>query len=274
MVESLRRRIPHALLPLVVWLRFHVSWSRPSVREEARAQMRFLLEHTRPEADLDAVARAYVKRMIWRGELRWHPKLITWMRVEGIEHLLAARDLGRGVVISYLHHGYYESASAALARYGVPCHMAAYPTTLAEDAPGWVRQHVRMSVEGGGIAVSTDVGSQGITDLLNQGAVVTIASDVPGRTPVRFVGRDLMGSFGAARIPAATGSPVVLMTTEESQHGPYVKIHEPLDPADFESPRELLEVMLATHERFVLASPEASDRPTSRWGIQEARPSG
>ena len=57
--------------------RFRLAWSRPSVREDARAQMRFLLEHTRPDADLEAAARAYVRGQVWRGELRWHPELIT-----------------------------------------------------------------------------------------------------------------------------------------------------------------------------------------------------
>ena len=60
-------------IPIVVALRSRLAWSRADVRDDARAQMEFLLEHTRPEADLDAVARDYVRYQVRRGELRWHP---------------------------------------------------------------------------------------------------------------------------------------------------------------------------------------------------------
>ena len=46
---------------------------------------------------------------------------------------------------------------------------------------------------------------EGIVDLLGQRRVVAVASDVPGRTPLRFAGRDVLGSFGAARIAADGG---------------------------------------------------------------------
>jgi len=55
-VEAIRRRIPKALLPLVVALRFRAAWSKSQVRDEAREQMRFLIENTRPDADSAAPA--------------------------------------------------------------------------------------------------------------------------------------------------------------------------------------------------------------------------
>ena len=270
-VESIRRRIPRPLLPLVVALRFALAWSRSSVRDEAREQMRFILEHTRPEADVDKAARAYVKGQIWRGELRWHPELITRMRVVGMEHLAGAREHGRGVMLNFMHHGTYEGAFASLSRLGAPPHMVVYPYMVRDDAPRWLKQHMRVACTGGGVRVSAEVGTQGIIDLLNEGLIVAVASDVPGRTPLRFVGRDVMGSFGAARIAADAGSPVVVMSYEFDDRGrPYVRLHEALEPKDFENPQALLQEMLARHERVVVQWPEHTDLPLSRWGALEA----
>jgi len=271
-VEAIRRRIPKALLPLVVALRFRAAWSKSQVRDEAREQMRFLIENTRPDADVERLARAYVKGQIWRGELRWHPELITRMRVVGMEHLVAARDQGRGVMLNFMHHGTYEGAFASLSRLGAPPHMLVYPYMVRDDAPRWLKQHMRVACIGGGIRVSAEVGTQGIIDLLNQGSIVAVASDVPGRTPLRFVGRDVLGSFGAARIAADAGSPVVVMTYEFDDHGPFVRISEPLEPKDFADPQALLQEMLARHEKVVVQWPEHTDLPLSRWGTVEKSP--
>jgi lauroyl/myristoyl acyltransferase len=272
LIEVLRRRIPRPLLPLVVGARFLLAWARPGVRADARAQMAFLLKESRPGADIEAAARAYVRRQVWRGELRWHPEWITHERIEGLEHLLAARELGRGVMLNFMHHGTYEGAFGSIGNGGVPLHMIVYPYMVREDAPSWLKQHMRVASTGGGTAVSSEVGTQGILDLLNQGNVAAVASDVPGRTPLRFVGRDVLGSYGAARLAADAGSPVVVMTCEHDGRGSFVRLHEPLDPKEFESPRELLEEMLTRHEQVILQWPEATDLPLSRWGTVVDRP--
>lgn len=264
---ALRGRVPRVLIPLLVALRFRVAWARAAVRADARAQMAFLLEHTRPDVDLDAAARDYVRYQLRRGELRWHPDLVTNLRVEGIEHLLGARDLGRGVMLNFVHHGYYDGGFPSIARFGVRNHMVVYPYMLEDDAPLWLKQHVALACIGGGVPVSAAVGNDGLIELLRQGEVVAIASDVPGRTPLRFVGREVLGSFGAARLAAVTGSPVVVMTSEEDADGPFIRLHEPLDPGGFDSPQELLTRMLSIHEQVLVRWPEATDLPLSRWGL-------
>ena len=80
----------------------------------------------------------------------------------------------------------------------------------------------------------------------------------------------MLGSFGAARLAAEAGSPVVVMTSEEDEQGPVIRLHEPLDPAEFDTPQSLLTAMLALHEDVVLRWPEATDLPLSRWGTPEA----
>ena len=274
LAAGLRAATPTALLPLVVGLRTRLDWRRPAVREDARAQMRFLLEHTRPDADLDAVARAYVRYQARRGELRWHPELLTSLRVEGIEHLLGARERGRGVVLNFVHHGYYDGAFPSIARLGGRAHMVVHPYMLEPDAPLWLQQHLRVGTAHGGTAVSTAIGTDGLTDLLRRGEIVAIASDVPGRTLLRFAGREVRGSFGAARLAADTGAAVVVMTSEEDADGPVIRLHEPLDPAGADSPQDLLQRMLTIHEAVILRWPEATDLPLSRWGTLDGRVDG
>lgn len=267
---AVRRRIPSAALRPLVAARFRMAWSRPEVRADARAQMRFLLEHTRPDADVEAAARAYVRTQIWRGEVRWHPEVISHLRVDGLEHLEAARELGSGVILSFTHHGQYDGAFSSIARNGFALHMVVYPYMLADDAPRWLKQHMKVACIGGGVAVSAGVGTDGLMALLRSGRVVAIASDVPGRTRLRFAGREVLGSFGAARLAVATDSPVVVMTCHEDEQGTVVRLHEPLMPEQFDGPKPLLEEMLRHLEAAILRQPEWTDIPLSRWGLASA----
>jgi len=270
--NKVRARVPKALIPALVAARTRLAWRRPAVREDALAQMGFVLEKTSPDADIEAVARAYVRYQARRGELRWHPELLTSLPVEGIDHLLAARAEGRGVVLNFMHHGYYDGAFPSIARLGAPAHLVVYPYMLEDDAPLWLQQHVRVGSMNGGTVVSAGMGTDGLLSLLRRGEILALASDVPGRTPLRFVGRDVLGSFGAARLASLAQAPVVVMTSEENESGPFIRLHEPLDPEAFPTPEDLLEQMLPIHEAVLLRWPEAADLPLSRWGTTEVAP--
>ncbi len=268
LVEVLRTSVPDAVLPFLVAVRFRLAWLRAPVRADARRQMAFLLARSRPGADLEAAARAYVRQMTWRGELRWHPHLITEQRVEGFAHLQAAHDLGRGVVVNFMHHGSYDGLFPSLARLGIRSYILAFDHLFSDDTPGWLKQHVRVASIGGNTPISVAVGSDGVRDLLRRGLVVGLASDVPGRTPLRFAGHQVLGSSGAARAAVATGAPVVVATSELDASGRrVVRLHPPLQPTAFSSPQELLEEMVALHEDAVLRWPEGSERPLSRWHL-------
>ncbi|WP_435747065.1 hypothetical protein [Nocardioides sp. SYSU DS0663] len=269
-IGRVRGAVPRALLPAFVKARAKVAWSQEKVREDAREQMRFVLEHTRPDADIEAAARRYVERQVWRGELRWHLDIITHQRVEGLEHLTAARDLGRGVVLSHMHHGHFEGAMASIGRRGVLIHAMGDARLRDPDSPAWMQQHAKVALAGGAVAVYLErsTGIDPLARTIAEGGILTIASDVPGRTPMRFLGRDLVGSFGAIRLAMGSGAPVVAMTSELADgYVPVVRLHEPLDPAQFPSPQKLLEAVLAIHEPYVVRWPEMYDIPTSHWGI-------
>ena len=81
-----------------------------------------------------------------------------------------------------------------------------------------------------------------------------------------FVGRQVLGSFGAARLATDTDSPVIVMTTRRGRRRPLRPAARALRAVDFASPKELLEALLRIHEARQLAEPEATDLPLSRWG--------
>ncbi len=270
-IGRLRGLVPPRLVPTLVDARTRLAWRNEAVREDARAQMRFLLEQSRPDVDLDAAARSYVRFQALRGELRWHLDLITDVEVAELDHLLSAQRRGRGVVLSFMHHAFFEGGFAAISRSGVPLQIVCYDYMLRDDAPGWLQQHVKIATHGRSTAFSADRGGREMVRTLREGGVLAIATDVPGSTPLRFCGRDVVGSFGAARLATSAGSPVVVMTSERQEGDrPRVRLHEAFEPSDFPDAEKLLEAMVAVHEEAQLQWPEATDLPLSRWATPDA----
>ena len=105
--------------------------------------------------------------------------------------------------------------------------------------------------------------------MLESRGILGIASDVPGRTPVTFLGRRVVGSFGAPRMATTTNSPVVLVTARRDAGGSYLQLDPPLEPADFADPGALLDEMLRRHGEAILAWPEALESPLARFGALE-----
>ena len=132
-----------------------------------------------------------------------------------------------------------------------------------------MRQQRRLVARGGTVYPSA-IGTESIVAMMQPDKVVVIATDVPGRTPMTFLGREVIGSFGSARIAAMTSSPVIVVTSRRDAAGSlYLQVEEPLDPLDFAGPRELLDEILRIHGEAVLAWPEALDVPTARWNHPE-----
>jgi lauroyl/myristoyl acyltransferase len=172
------------------------------------------------------------------------------------------------MILSFMHHHRYDGMFASLKRHGADLHILMLAEVLAKDAPEPVRQHCRV-VRRGGTIQSTEGGTAAILEILKPGVTLAIASDVASQTEVEFLGRRVRGAFGAARIAAQTNSPVVIVTSvrdgDDVLNGHYLKVHEPLEPADFAGPEELLNELLAVHGEAILAWPEAHDIPLARF---------
>ena len=260
----IRRAVPGWVAPAAVALRSRARRRDPEVLTDARAQMEHLLAAVRPEAVLVA-ANAYVERQIWRSELRYQPRRIAQQPIEGLGHLQAARRAGRGVVLNFLHHGHYEGACASVAHAGEPMRVVVDPLMLSHDSPAWLRQHVSVVRDGGNDPVPSTLGSAGCRSMLAAGDVVALASDVLGSSAVQFLGQERRGSSGAARIAISAGSPIVVMTAHRVDGTMGLRLSEPVEPGDFQTPEALLGHLLGLHEGPVLDWPEAYDQPLKRW---------
>jgi lauroyl/myristoyl acyltransferase len=191
--------------------------------------------------------------------------MLPALQVRGAEHLRAVQG---GAIVNFLHHGPFESFTPSFGEAGLPLHTMVDPRLLAADARPWERQ-ILIAGTRGGMPFSAAEGSRGIRDRLEAGGRVALASDVPGSTPVEFVGRRVLGSFGAARMAFETGSPVLVLTARQGAEGAYFELTAPMRPQDFDGPETLLKAMLRVHEPSVLAWPEAYQEPLTKWRVPE-----
>jgi len=271
LAARVRALVPAAAIPPLVRLRLRQDLRNPRVLAQARAHMEFLVGEARPDADLDRLAREYVEWTRWRIETRWHhDRFLPAVRIEGAEHLEAGRD---GAVLNFLHHGPFERLGLSVAQHGHHLHMMMAPWFFAapEDVAPHLRQH-RVITERGCSVFSSEEGSAGVRRRLAEGRLVSLATDMPGSTEVTFVGRQLLGTFGAARLAHEAGKPVLVVTSHRGREDgePLFRVHEPLRPEDFPDAHALLERMLRIHEPAVLDWPAAYEEPRSKWGAPDS----
>jgi lauroyl/myristoyl acyltransferase len=261
----LRRSVPDALVPLVVWARTLLA-SRNSFKvASSRHQMEVLLGGL-PEYDLDEMTRRHVAFTQRRAEYRFHPDLVSDQQIDGLAHLVTARERGRGVLLSFMHYGHYDGSFLALKKAGVDTDAMVIPFLYAGIGTDWQRQHARL-LRMGTTMHSVEGGSQVVRDLLADGRVVALASDVTSRTRVPFLGRDRLASFGAPRLAHEMGSPVVVMTFAWDGRRPRIVLHEPLEPESYADPTALFADILALQEEAVRAWPWSYELPQDRWVV-------
>ncbi|WP_372734998.1 hypothetical protein [Nocardioides sp.] len=260
------RRAPLPLATPLVRRRIRKVQRDPQLLEVAHTQMEFLLGASQPDADLDAAARRHLEYVMWRRELRWHPDVITKQSVLGMENLTKERGPTGGLLFCFIHHGRYEGSFGAIKRAGgPPLTVVVHPDMVKPIRPVHVSAHLVVA-ERGAECVSAELRYTGIRDLVTQGKTVGIAVDQPGSTKVRFLGRDLLGPSGGVRIAFETETPMVLLTARHtSGHDQEVTISEPLRPADFADPADMLQSILTRCEPSVLAWPEAYDWPKPKF---------
>lgn len=262
-----RSAVPDSLVPAVTRARTRRKLASEAAVSKARAEMDFLIGSIRPD-DVERATQAYVERDVMRSELRYHPRLIGRQPVTNLEALTRARATGRGVVVSFLHHGHYEGAVASLAWAGEPLTMLVSDDMLADDAPTFLRQHVRVGLVHGNRRIPASAGMAACKEVLQGGEPIAVATDVPGRSPLTFLGAERLGSSGAARMALDTGALVVMLFARCAADGTLsIELSDPIEPADFADPHTLLLHLLAAHEAPVLAWPEGYHQPRLRWGV-------
>lgn len=266
LAQKARRYVPLPLLLAVGRRRADALWESEAVRAAGEQNMRYLLEHTERADEISTLAREYVEYDVLRNYRRWHAKPILTQHVEGIEWLTTKRDPSRGVVVNFMHHAQYGGMIGSIAHAGALVRAVVAPEAFDPKTPLPLRQHYALC---GAVReaplVSTEVGIAGMTAILENKESLLIASDVAGRTPITFLGREMTCSFGAALLAVRTNSPVVLLTFHQDADGESsIRLHEPIEPSDFAGPEELLAEIFRRHEPAVLAWPAAYDSPYGR----------
>jgi lauroyl/myristoyl acyltransferase len=265
-LEHLRRAIPARYVPALIKRRLDKFWALPAFREACEKQMHWLLEFTERAPEVPELAYGYAEYAMLRSYLRWHPSAITRQRVEGIEWLTSRRDPERSIEINFMHHARYDGMFKSLARHGVELKVIMSPKILGSDTETAFKQHRRVMAKGLAEIFPATGGTDALATILQPGTSVVIASDVPGQTPVTWLGRKVLGSFGAANMAVMQNSQVVLVTARRDEAGPYLQVHEPLEPADYADAHGLLADILRRHGEAVLAWPEAVEVPWARFG--------
>jgi lauroyl/myristoyl acyltransferase len=106
-----------------------------------------------------------------------------------------------------------------------------------------------------------------ILEILARGDAVALASDLPGRVGVSFLGRRVLMSGGSAKAALIAGVPIVPVTMHRHGHQALVRFESPLESEQFSDAPSLLAELMRRHERAVFAWPDALEWPLQRWTL-------
>jgi lauroyl/myristoyl acyltransferase len=263
----------HRAYPFSVGMRYarfraDRQWTESRTRDHARLQMQAVTGLPESGA-LDEVAKRYVFEMAKRDELSWRLWLSTRIPVDRIDVLREAQAHG-GVILSFMHHGQFGGVFGSVGRHGIETHIASDPWFFSQESRRYNgyrgRQHLRTISHAGGRPFPAAKGAyERMRKLLEDGAVVAIASDLPGTTPAEFLGRTIGVPSGAPRLAVETGALVVPITAHRDGDFQRLVVEDPIDPAASDDLNGVLAEILRRHEPAIRAWPEAVERPLRRF---------
>jgi hypothetical protein len=265
----------HRLLPGPVALAIAAALapmgSRQRRADERRQSERFmkdLLLYTPRAGEARALTRRYIAEKSRISELVWRPWLLKRSRVTGREHWEAAHSGGRGCVVVIGHMGATFAVPAILARHGFDIHMVTSPHYWQPMPPGFVGLavlHLRREYAeyplGRSRLIPSDADPERLVGLLEGGASVLMAFDVPGSAATPFLGRSVALNGGPATLAFRTKATVLPLIPERRGSRIDVRLFKPLEPTDYRDARSLRAAIARTFERLVLAMPEIVELP-------------
>lgn len=259
------RLLPARLaVPLVAALEPAYRLRRNPVEDvDVKHLMGDLLQYTPRAGDAREAARRHHREQSRLRELFWRPWLLERSRVLGREHWDAAHADDRGCVLVLGHLGGSWAISGILGRHRFDVHMVASAHFWEQPLPGLTgRAHRHLREEYGERAlgadrlIPNDAPPEALIELLEQGATVGIAFDVPGSAATPFLGRSVSLTSGPASLAFRTKAKVLPVICE--RHGVRIDLRmlEPLDPADHRDAGSLRALIARTYEPFIVARPE------------------
>lgn len=264
-------QLAHRLLPARAALAIAAAVGTPGKwhdkaieRRHAEHLMKDLLLHTPRAGEARELAQRNVKEVSRLRELFWRPWLLKRSRVIGQEHWHAAHAGGRGCLVVVGHLGGLFALPPVLWRHGFGVHSVSTPEYWEPMPPGFagictLRMRDYAEALGCGRAIPSNGPPEVLIELLETGASVLIAFDVPGSAATPFLGRSVALAGGPATLAFRTGVSVLPVLPERHGNRIDVRMFEPLDPADHHDAASLRAAIAAVFERLVLVNPEIVD---------------
>jgi KDO2-lipid IV(A) lauroyltransferase len=154
-----------------------------------------------------------------------------WAEVRGFEHLRAALDEGRGVLVTSGHFGNWELVALVQALLGVPMALVARPL----DNPWLDRWLGRLRMLGGNRVVPKSRALRDVMPALRRGEAVALVTDQnvrgKGGVFVEFFGRPASTSPALGLLAVKHGSPIVPVFSLPLGGGRHrIEYEEPIRP--------------------------------------------
>jgi hypothetical protein len=275
---GLRRLVPAPVAMAALDLAQRIAVRRnPARLDAARATMDAVVGGTALEADVERLAFRHLCAWSHGWELMWRPWLLRGMPVVGAD-ALAGIEPGRGIVFSTVHLGPLVGVAQLPELLGAPVHVAVGDHQVVDVPRGYngyqIEQLRRLLRDCGFSPVLAAGSARTFTRVLQAGGRVLLNLDVPGKTPVRFLGKPVELMSGTARLAMSTDSVVVPLVA--LPHGRRWQLHlgAPIDPREFDAWDELLQATATAVEEFVLQAPEYLETPLRDGGWTEATRDG
>jgi lauroyl/myristoyl acyltransferase len=259
-------------------------YAAPATRSNLRRILAFKGQHP-SEVELDRLA-----RQVFRGFARnfvdfFHfqrltPQLVQRLfRVEGREHMERALAMGRGVLAISAHFGCFDLAAAVTrGLFGVPLHVAVLPYRDPAAEALFTRQRLRLAVTPVPLGYAVRRGLQALRSreifALNCDVDFSLRDD-----RMTFLDGPVRLPFGAARIAAKTGAPIVPAFAIRLPDERYLmRYHRPIIPKPGMSVEQLEREIVRVLESVVLENPHCwyilSDIWDAEWSLEIARMGG
>jgi KDO2-lipid IV(A) lauroyltransferase len=197
---------------------------------------------------------------------RWqtHPPGPDTLQVVGLEHVQAAWQEGRGVILASAHMGCWEMITATVAMAGLPTHVLVQPPTV--DAFARLFAQFRASV---GVVTHNNTSLSSLRPVLRQlarGAVVGMLVDQHGesrRLTGSFFGHEVSLPEGPAFFARHCGSLIVPVFAWREGDCHHICFEPPLVPED--SPQVLMQALYQRIEAAIQAHPDDWLWTYNRW---------
>ncbi len=178
-----------------------------------------------------------------------------YVSIQGLEHLEAIRDSKRGAIMLSAHYGNWELGGAFIASMGIAVNAVVRPV----PSPSLERLFHFFRKQRGIQVIPLANAGIGIVKALKRGEVVGLIGDrdfTGSGHPHLFFGREASLPRGAAWFAHRTGLPIYLAFATRAPDDSFIlRIHPPIDPAQFKTEDEIQARIIAIMEDTIARDP-------------------